>query len=179
MSRGARARETQVDPHYWQKMSKVRTCVGHRRNAGTSTPEGPAGQPVGARRHTSAERGHPHVSPMHALLAPEVQCNLTRNVKKGTEPPIRGRPDLICHIGLEIRRPTCALCWQIMKCSYATRVLSTAALLVLAILSSENAIQSLIILHCFFEQISQLLHQSHLGSLPVQNGSPSRLPRSD
>ena len=43
---------------------------------------------------------------MHALLASEVQCSLTRNVKKGTEPPIRVRPDLICHIGLEVRRPT-------------------------------------------------------------------------
>ena len=63
-------------------------------------------QPVGARRHTSAERGHPHVSPMHALLAPEVQCNLIRNAKKGTEPPFRGRPDLVCHIGREIRSPT-------------------------------------------------------------------------
>jgi hypothetical protein len=38
---------------------------------------------------------------------------------------------------------------------------------------SKNAIQSPIISPCFPEQISQLLHQSHVGSLQVQNGSRS------
>ena len=51
-------------------------------------------------------------------------------------------------------------------------------LIVTEMACSENAIQSPIITPCFFEQNLQLLHQFHLGSLQVQNGSPSPLPRS-